>query len=138
MKETIGGQKPNRNPTGQGRRTSDPEPGKPRHRQARTGGRPGQKLVLHLRVPVLGSAPFARFRGRCPRAVPLNPPPPSPCQATREVWESSAATLHQLWGVNGEIKLQVELQVVPLLPSASPYDLSLPGDSTSTVGAPAR
>ena len=70
-------QRTNRNPPGQDRRSSDPEPGKPRHGKPgqREDKTPGQKHVSRLRVPVLGSAPFVRFWGRRPRAVPLNPPP---------------------------------------------------------------
>ena len=85
-KETRRGQKPNRNPKGQGRRTSDPEPGKPRHRQARTGRRQNTRAETHFAFEecrFFGRRPFVRFWGRRPegsatepsRAALLNPPP---------------------------------------------------------------
>ena len=70
-------QRTKRNPKGRAgepanRNLERPGTGRPGQGEDKT---PGQKHVSRLRVPVLGWAPFVRFWGRRPRAVPLNPPP---------------------------------------------------------------
>ena len=54
-----------------GTRKAPPQAGQDREET----GHQGRNTFRVREVPVLGSAPFARFWGRCPRGVPLNPPP---------------------------------------------------------------